>query len=74
MTDDSLDLFIKLAEAAEDWGGTPPINISQEQKGNLSDLKNRGLVETFEVSDRIHCRFTEAGAVLAAEYDLEVDS
>ncbi|CAB4126529.1 hypothetical protein UFOVP75_2 [uncultured Caudovirales phage] len=39
-------LFVSLVADAPDWNGEPLLNISKEQRGNLSDLKMRGLVRT----------------------------
>lgn len=56
ITEASKTLFIELAKDAGNWNGNPLIDISKEQRGNLSQLKKSGLLTTF-IDDR--CQFVE---------------
>ena len=56
ITEQSKNLFIAYAKDADNWGGMPLIggNVggSQEDKGNLTQLKKAGLIRTqFEEGD-----------------------
>ena len=48
----SLELFLEYAEDAPSWNGNPLVggNVggSKEDRGNLTQLKRAGLVETFK--------------------------
>lgn len=76
----SLELFLTYARDAGNWGGTPLVggNVggSQEDNGNLTQLKQAGLIETF-VHDRpgdIWISFTDAGVAFAAEHNVDIDT
>ena len=69
---DSLSLFIELASDAENWNGQPLLNITKEQRGNLSDLKKKGLVITFRDEGCDWADFTDAGIAFAAEHGIEI--
>ena len=55
ITERSKQLFIKYANDAGNWNGTPLVggNVggSKEDRGNLTQLKKAGLVETFTEED-----------------------
>lgn len=67
LTADSLALFIDLAKDAANWNGTPMIDITAAQKGNLTDLKKKGLLTTFKDEGIDWADFTDAGKSFAAE-------
>ena len=69
---DSLNLFIELASDAENWSGQPLIDITKEQRGNLSDLKKKGLITTFRDDGCDWADFTDAGIAFAAEHGINV--
>lgn len=76
ITSQSLDLFLAYARDAGNWSGNPPVggNVggSKEDRGNLTQLKRAGLIETF-VSDKLTwISFTPAGVALAAQYGINV--
>ncbi|ART70536.1 hypothetical protein BTO20_20120 [Mycobacterium dioxanotrophicus] len=73
----SLELFLDYARDADNWGGTPLVggNVggSREDNGNLTQLKQAGLVTTFNHDPGdTWIRFTEAGRALAAEHGVEM--
>lgn len=74
----SLELFKLIAEDMPNWGGhmVPTdgnIQITPSQRGNLTDLKKKGLCETQEAEGTAWVTFTDAGYALTTElgYDLE---
>ena len=69
---DSLNLFIALASDADNWNGQPLIDITKEQRGNLSDLKKKGLITTFRDDGCDWADFTDDGIALAAEHGINV--
>lgn len=74
----SLELFIAYAEDAGNWAGTPLIggNVggSPEDRGNLTQLKQAGLITTFSHENRgdVWIDFTEEGKALAAEHGVDL--
>lgn len=77
LTEESKALFIEMVKDAGNWGGTPivggggNIESTPATRGNLTDLKKKGLITTF-VDDRRDTvvEFTEAGKAYAAEIGL----
>lgn len=69
---DSLNLFIALASDADNWNGQPLIDITKEQRGNLSDLKKKGLITTFRDDGCDWADFTDDGIALAAEHGISI--
>lgn len=65
LTDESRDLFISLLNNADNWGGTPMFEGTQKQKGNLTDLKKKGLIDTFVEEGCTFVSFTTKGVELA---------
>jgi hypothetical protein len=68
----SITLFFLYRADAPNWGGTPPVgsvggNISA-QRGNLTQLKKFGLVETFVHDGETFVRFTAKGEAFAGVY------
>ena len=70
----SLMLFLKLSNDAINWNGYPLVDVSPEERGNLTDLKKLGLVETFTEGGCNWCKFTALGITFAREngYDLSI--
>lgn len=74
LTDASLALFLRLADDAGNWSGTPPtdgnVDMSTAERGNLTQLKRAKLLTTFEDGETkmTWVRFTDAGIALAAEH------
>jgi hypothetical protein len=69
ITERSLKLFLDYAKDAGNWGGTPMVggNVggSQEDNGNLTQLKQAGLLSTFVDGGSAFIQFTEAGEKFA---------
>ena len=61
LTADSHKLFMSLAYWAPHWNGQPIIDISPADRGNLTDLKRKGLIITVTDEGATHAIFTEAG-------------
>lgn len=76
LTPASLALFLAYAKDAKNWNGTPlvggNVGASPADKGNLTDLKTKGLVETFRDDGCTWLEFTDAGKALAAEHKIEI--
>lgn len=72
LTAASLNLFKDLAEDASNWNGTPLLDITSAQRGNLTDLKKNGLVETFKDEGCDWVSFTDAGEAFAAELGIRI--
>lgn len=75
ITEASLNVFMAYAKDAGNWNGTPLVggNVggSKEERGNLTQLKRAGLIETFQ-DDGLWISFTEAGRALAAERGINI--
>ena len=73
LTPASLALFKSLADDAPNWSGTPPCWVSAADRGNLTDLKKKGLLETM-VDERgdAFAFFSRAGVALAAELGFDL--
>lgn len=77
ITDRSLKLFLAYAKDAGNWSGNPLVggNVGgmPEDNGNLTQLKQAGLLSTFEGDepDLIWIEFTDAGKALMAEHGVE---
>jgi hypothetical protein len=72
LTQDSFNLFIALAEDAANWMGQPLIDITKEQRGNLTDLKRKNLLTTFCDEGCEWASFTAEGIALAAANNIEI--
>jgi hypothetical protein len=77
ITQKSLDLFLAYADDADNWSGQPLVggNVggSKEDRGNLTQLKQAGLIATFADEGCTWLMFTELGATLAAQHGIEVE-
>ena len=65
ITNESLKVFLSHAADACNWNGTPMLEITKEQRGNLTQLKKAGLLTTFRSDGIDWVDFTEAGIELA---------
>jgi hypothetical protein len=61
MTDGTRNLFFALVRDAGNWNGTPMITCDRITRGNLTDLKRRGLVTTFSDNGAEFADFTAEG-------------
>jgi len=69
LTPASHEAFMAYAKDADNWGGNPLVggNVGggREERGNLTDLKRKGLIETFEDDRCTFVHFTQAGRAYA---------
>jgi len=65
-------LFIKLAMDAGNWSGTPLLDITASERGNLTNLKKAGLLTTFREEGCDWVSFTELGREYAAANHIEI--
>jgi hypothetical protein len=72
ITEQSKMLFLAYAADAINWNGEPLVGGSKEERGNLTQLKVAGLVETFRDEGQTWLSFTAAGKALARENGIEV--
>ena len=76
ITQDSLTVFLAYARDAGNWGGTPLVggNVGggKEERGNLTQLKQAGLITTQREGKDSWLFFTEAGKALAAEHGISI--
>jgi hypothetical protein len=71
----SHNLMLDLVLDAPNWHGQPLIDITKEQRGNLSDLKRRGFLTTFMDEGCMFAIFTDVGVLFAATYaDVDLKS
>lgn len=76
LTETSLKLFIAYAKDAGNWSGQPLVggNVggSKEDRGNLTQLKRQGYIQTFTDEGDAFIVFTEKGKALAAEHGIDL--
>ena len=76
LTEASKALFLAYARDAGNWSGTPMVggNVggSKQDAGNLTDLKKKGLLSTFESDDLEWVQFTPAGIEYANSQGVEI--
>jgi hypothetical protein len=76
ITERSMKLFLDYARDADNWGGKPLIggNVGgyAEDRGNLTQLKQAGLITTFKYDGETWIDFTDTGRALAAEHGVEM--
>lgn len=66
LTVGSHELFTRLAEDAPNWNGTPLLpDLTPQQKGHLTDLKKKGLLEVETLDGCPWVFFLPAGLELA---------
>lgn len=67
-------LFRALVDDAGDWSGTPIVEVTRSQKGNLTDLKEKGLLTTQADRGTVFAYFTAKGVELAKSLGLDWQS
>lgn len=67
LTPASAALFGQLVSMAPDWSGQPLVELTARERGNLTDLKVKGLLTTNEDEGNMFVAFTDAGIDLAVE-------
>ena len=76
ITPQSLKVFLEYANDAGNWGGTPLVggNVGggAEERGNLTQLKKAGLIQTSRDDGATFIHFTPAGEALAAAHGVSV--
>jgi hypothetical protein len=76
ITEKSLEVFLMYAKDAGNWGGTPCIggNVGggKEERGNLTQLKQAGLICTQQDGGDSFITFTDAGKALAAQHGVSI--
>ena len=76
ITEASKQLFIDLANDAGNWSGSPMLDgnvqIGQEGKGNLTQLKRAKLLRTVRDEGETWVIFTEAGQAYAKELGINL--
>lgn len=72
LTTASHELFMALANDADNWSGMPPtdgnVGMTREERGNLTQLKRQGLITTEIIDGDAWVIFTAAGTKYAAQY------
>ncbi len=67
---------MEYAVDADNWGGCPLVggNVggSVEDRGNLTDLKKAGLIETIKEGHNSFVVFTMAGKAFAKDHGIEI--
>lgn len=74
LTADSESLFRSLVDDAGNWSGTPIVELTSAQKGNMTDLKRNGLLTTQADRGCTFAYFTAQGIELAKELNLDWQS
>lgn len=76
ITETSMQVFLMYAKDAGNWGGTPLIggNVGggKEERGNITQLKQAGLIRTEKDDGCSWVIFTEAGKAFAAQHGITV--
>lgn len=76
ITSTSHDLFLAYARDAGNWAGTPLVggNVggTLAERGNLTQLKQAGLISTFADRGDVFIRFTPAGLAYALSNGVEI--
>ena len=76
ITERSHQVFMDYAEDAANWNGNPLVggNVggSKEERGNLTQLKQAGLIETWTDEGATWIHFTAAGKAYANEHGIEL--
>jgi hypothetical protein len=76
LTERSIALFAAYARDAGNWSGTPLVggNVggSKEDRGNLTQLKQAGIITTFNDGGDTFLSFTDSGIAYAASLGIKV--
>ena len=73
VTPASMQVFLELAEDAPNWSGTPPFWGTKETRGNLTQLKKAGLVQTNFSDGDTWVFFTRLGVQVAKDNGVNID-
>ena len=79
LTPTSAQLFIALAKDAGNWSDMPllhdgNVDTNLATRGNITDLKVKGLIKTTRDEGCTWVLFTEAGSALAATVNVKVQA
>lgn len=78
ITDTSKQVFTMYYNDAGNWGGTPGVGLnvggSKEERGNLTQLKQAGLIKTWNDEGVTWVGFTDAGLEYALQIGLQKPS
>jgi hypothetical protein len=76
ITETSLNVFLSYAKDARNWSGTPLVggNVggTKEERGNLTQLKQAGLIKTWVDEGFTWINFTASGEALALKHGIEI--
>lgn len=72
ITETSKNVFMKYADDAANWNGMPLIDGSKEERGNLTQLKQAGLIVTEKDEGSTWVVFTPAGKEYAAQNGIAI--
>jgi len=77
ITETSMALFLAFARDAGNWSGNPCVGGNtggtKEQRGNLTQLKKAGLIQTFKSDGQTYIEFLPAGKAFAKERGVDLD-
>lgn len=68
----SLDVFRAYAEDAINWDGAPLLSGDAAERGNVTQLKRAGFIETFKDEGCTWIYFTDRGVELARAMGIEL--
>ncbi len=78
ITEKSKEVFTMYYNDAGNWSGTPGVGLnvggSKEERGNLTQLKQAGLIQTWSDEGVVWVEFTDAGLAYAKEIGLKEPS
>lgn len=72
ITDRSLEVFASYAEDAINWDGEPLLSGDAAERGNLTQLKKAGLIDTFKDGGCTWIHFTDDGRALAESMGIDI--
>lgn len=74
LTTDTLALFLELAKDAGNWNGMPLLAVlTPAEKGNLTDLKKKGLVKIEKEDGSEWVIFSVEGLRLAVDHGIDFE-
>jgi len=72
ITDKSLEVFASYAEDAINWDGVPLLSGDAAERGNITQLKKAGLIETATDEGCTWIHFTDDGKALAESMGIDL--
>lgn len=72
ITEESHGLFLGLFDDVGNWSGTPLADVTKEQRGNLTDLKRKKLITTFNYDGDPFATITTKGLAYAKEQGRDI--